>query len=124
MSSAGRFAVKVLLLLGLPLLMLEAEATFRRGLGAKPDGDNEGGDSGQKVFSIDSYGATADGDTNNEQVSLILCSVCFYAKYFLLENIISFWLTRKISNSNGSRDNDDGRRASVAVENELRERKV
>lgn len=67
MSSAGRFAVKVLLLLGLPLLMLEAEATFRRGLGAKPDGDNEGGDSGQKVFSIDSYGATADGDTNNEQ---------------------------------------------------------
>ena len=66
MSSAGRFAVKVLLLLGLPLLMLEAEATSRL-LGAKPDGDNEGGDSGQKVFSIDSYGATADGDTNNEQ---------------------------------------------------------
>lgn len=85
MSLAERFVVKALLFVGLGLLLLEAEATSRRGLGAKPDGDNEGGDSGQTVFSIDSYGATADGDTNNEQVSLILCyKMIFIRKYYQL----------------------------------------
>ena len=64
MSTAERFV----LFLGLAFLLLEAEATIsRRSLGHARDGDQASG-SPSTVFNVTSFGATADGSTNNEQV--------------------------------------------------------
>jgi hypothetical protein len=67
MATMSIAEIFVLIFLGLALLVLEAEATSRRrGLG---DADDEEAKAGQTVFNVNSYGAKADGITNNDQVS-------------------------------------------------------
>jgi hypothetical protein len=65
MSTAERFV----LFLGLAFLLLKAEATIsRRALGHAHDGDQAASGSPSAVFNVNSFGAKADGSTNNEQV--------------------------------------------------------
>lgn len=60
-----------ILFLGLALLLLEAEATSRLGggHGVADDGDQDESGGDQSVFNVKSYGAQADGQTNDGQVS-------------------------------------------------------
>lgn len=68
MATMSIAEIFVLIFLGLALLVLEAEATSRRrGLGH--DADDEEAKAGQTVFNVNSFGAKADGNTNNEEVS-------------------------------------------------------
>lgn len=74
MATMSIAEIFVLIFIGLALLVLEAEATSRRrGLG---DADDEEAKAGQTVFNVNSYGALADGKTNNEQVSSE--TICIY----------------------------------------------
>lgn len=104
MSIAERF-----LFIGLALLLLEAEATSRLGSshGVADDSDYQGqsggGGSGggggggggggdQSVFNVNSYGAQADGETNNQEVmgsDTILIEInCVWLPYIYMRLVI------------------------------------
>lgn len=60
MTFAGRFEVRAILVLGLAFSCCVAESTLRRGLV---------GAAGPTDFNVNSYGAKADGKTDNVEVS-------------------------------------------------------
>jgi hypothetical protein len=102
MSIAERF-----LFIGLALLLLEAEATSRLGSshgvaddsdyqgqsgGGGSDGGGGGGGGDQSVFNVNSYGAQADGETNNQEVmgsDTILIEInCVWLPYIYMRLVI------------------------------------